>query len=168
MSNEQSGQRAAEKIKDDLVLKAQSGANASQALNEEALFRQLGERIDILQSRPELTSEFDPKIPANYARRPTKDDAIELGRRVYVRWHRELYRFLCENDELNQSDRNRLFKALVGKEATSAAMIASLLVSSFGLSPAIAAIVGALVLRLFVASAGQTVCEFWKETLDRK
>jgi len=47
------------------------------------------------------------------------------------------------------------------------AMLAAALVSSFGWAPAIAAVVAALVVKLFFRSGYEIACQMWKEKLPK-
>jgi hypothetical protein len=58
-----------------------------------------------------------------------------------------------------------MLKAIFSKEGGGIALLAGGLVAAFGLSPAIAAIVAALLVKLIIAPTAAEVCAEWENTL---
>ena len=131
--------------------------------SDDDLYAELGLRTIAIPREPSLAGEFAPDIAADDFPRPPKAELINLGRRLFQRWERELYRFLCEEEKTDE--KKRLVSAILGKDKSATAIVTGLLVSAFGLSPAIAVLVGALILRILVVPAGETICEYWSERL---
>jgi hypothetical protein len=75
-----------------------------------------------------------------------------------------LHQFCCVPDKEELDVRAKLLAGLTGKEG-GAAVIAGMLVATFGASPAVAAIVAALLLKIVVAPALDEVCQAWRKSL---
>lgn len=93
------------------------------------------------------------------------DASISLGRRVFGAWSRALHGFLCnpsaEDNELSQ----KILQAIFSNKGGGAALLAGLLITSFGLAPATAAIVAALTMRIVFEPAANEICSAWEENL---
>jgi hypothetical protein len=95
-----------------------------------------------------------------------RDDAtIGLGQRIFRRWNRTLYQFACRPDSEDQDIRDRLLSAITGREG-GVAVIAGVLVAAFGASPAVAAIVAALLLKIVIKPAAEEICLAWSKSAD--
>jgi hypothetical protein len=88
-----------------------------------------------------------------------------LGKRILDRWSRTMHDFLCNSDEEDQDLRKRLLGAFTGKDGSATALLAGTMVAAFGASPAVAAVVAALLTRLVIAPARDEVCETWAKSL---
>jgi len=62
--------------------------------------------------------------------------------------------------------RHRLMSALTGREGGAPALLAGTLVAAFGLSPAVAALVAALLMKLVIAPAKDELCQSWAAALN--
>lgn len=90
---------------------------------------------------------------------------IGLGQRIFQRWNAVLHDFICRNDKADRDLRNKVLGAIAGKGGGGVALVAALLVSSFGMGPATAALVAALLIKLVVAPAADEVCRAWGESI---
>lgn len=90
-------------------------------------------------------------------------DVRSLGKRIFMRWSVTLHAFVCKSDGEDKELRAKLVNAIVGKGGGAAAIIAGSLVAAFGLSPAVAALVAALLLQLFIIPAGKELCATWEQ-----
>jgi hypothetical protein len=104
--------------------------------------------------------------PINIDDLPRDGATSDLGRRIFRRWSRAFHQFICTPDRNDSSARDRLVRALTGKESCTA-VIAGMLVASFGASPAVAAVVAALLLKLIFDPAKAEVCETWGTWLEQ-
>lgn len=104
----------------------------------------------------------------NLRSRSGEDDALrtseatEIGRRIFMRWSKTLHAFVCAPQNEDADLRSQLVSAIVGKGGGAAALVAGTLVASFGLSPAVSALVAALLLKLIVAPAADELCATWQ------
>ncbi len=94
------------------------------------------------------------------------DDAAELGMRILKRWNVVLYQLVCGGSDVDPVAKKDILAALkIGTPDAIAAAITGILITTFSVGPAIAAIVGVLLARVLLPAAGQEVCSFWKEKL---
>lgn len=89
-------------------------------------------------------------------------EAAAVGRRIFMRWSRTLHAFVCAPGPEDAELRAKLVHAIVGKGGGATAIVAGTLVASFGLSPAVAALLSALMLKLIVAPAAEELCASWQ------
>ena len=127
-------------------------------LSDSDLFSALGQRLT--SDEPAIASPIDP------------DDLLRtsalqnLGRSVFRRWNNALHDFVCKSSGEDQALRDKLIQALTGKEGGTA-IIAGILVAAFGASPAIAAILATLLIRIIVAPAASEICKAWTAALAK-
>jgi hypothetical protein len=74
---------------------------------------------------------------------------------------------MCGGDPEDKEDREKLTRALSIGPGEVATMMAGALVLHFGIAPAIAAIVAALIVKRFFSSAYEEFCETWKGALPK-
>jgi hypothetical protein len=91
--------------------------------------------------------------------------AADLGKRIFVRCSRAAHQFCCTPGTEDKELRDQMLKAIFSKEGGGIALLAGGLVAAFGLSPAIAAIVAALLVKLIIAPTAAEVCAEWENTL---
>ena len=131
---------------------------------EDELFEQLGRRARAIEG-PEVLgdqSDFDVSFDPSDAR----DAFQDLGARIYQRWEREAFRLVCGDGHGDGADRERLVEAFgVGGTAVGA-MITAGLASTFGLAPAIAAVIAAIVVKRFLRPAYEEFCAAWRGRLS--
>jgi hypothetical protein len=96
---------------------------------------------------------------------PREASYQRIGRILFRRWNCTLHDFVCKSEGEDQQLREKLAAALTGKEGGAAALVAGILVSSFGVSPVLAAIIGTLLIRIIVAPAVDELCSYWTSSL---
>lgn len=128
------------------------------------LFSALGQRISD-SSINGRTPALDTHIDIDDLVRSSAME--ELGRRVFYRWSLALHQFVCNPSSDDQDLREKILQALSGKDGGAVALIAGVMVAAFGASPAIAAIVATLLVRLLLNPAREELCAFWSEKLHR-
>lgn len=89
----------------------------------------------------------------------------ELGERIFKRWSRTLHGFLCEPSGEDADLRSQVLSALASRDVSASALVAGLLVGTFGIAPAIATLIAALVVQLFVKPVTDEICKYWGEQL---
>ena len=77
-----------------------------------------------------------------------------------------MHDFLCTSGGEEQDLRRRLMSALTGRDGGAPALLAGTLVAAFGVSPAVAALVAALLMKLVIAPAKDELCQSWAASLD--
>ena len=132
--------------------------------DEGALIELLGLRAKALQTKPEIAGHFMPDISYDAKYLGPLDDLKALGLRILKKWKRELFNISCGSEKGNSEDRNKILNALsLGEGAAIAALIPVL--TGLGLAPALAAALAAIVVKRFLGTAFDTICEAWKEQL---
>lgn len=94
-----------------------------------------------------------------------KSELSELGNRILRRWSRSLHSMICGSAEEDSEFRARFINAVSGKQAL-APIIAGIAATAFGLSAAMAALLGTLIARYFIDPATDEVCKIWRESLS--
>jgi hypothetical protein len=93
------------------------------------------------------------------------DSVKALGRRVVLRWNRELCEIVCGGKGENEESRTKILTSLKLDEAAVIAAVATSLLS-LGVAAALAAATAPLIVRKFVWPAKDELCAAWKESLD--
>jgi len=134
--------------------------------DEDQLYEELGIRSRAIAGNVAVSASFMPAITANEIQAMgAMDEVKKLGRRIFQRWNREAYHLLCGTEAEDEKDRSELRAAFgIGRSAV-AATLTGMLVSSFGLAPAIAAVIAALFIKRFFQGAYEETCAFWKAQL---
>ena len=142
---------------------AEAAAKALLKADEGQLYEQLGMRVKAMAEDPSKAGSFDPDIVYDHAAMGVKDDIRELGQRVFKRWNKEAYQLVCGSEEEETKDREKLAKAIGVSDAAAAAVLSGMFVTTFGIAPAIAAVVAALVVKRFCRPAYEEFCQVWKK-----
>jgi hypothetical protein len=130
----------------------------------DTLYEQLGIRATALAETPQLAGEFAPAVSYDSVVMGPLDSVRELGQRIFDRWNREAYSLVCGGGEAD--DREALLKSIGVGQTAFAALLASTIVTSFGVAPAIAAVIAAIIVKRFFRPAYEEFCEEWKEKLS--
>ena len=144
---------------------SKTASNFSHA-GDDDLYAEIGLRLIVIRREPSQAAQFDLTIDSDKIPKPPRDKLVKMGKRLFVHWNAALYRFLCEDQEEDKGERDRLFSAIVGDRESSGFIAAGILIGSFGMQPALAVVVGPLVVRLLVVPVGKTACEVWKAEVD--
>jgi hypothetical protein len=142
--------------------------------DEQALELELGLRSNKIDKaepaeRPELAA--DPQLPVTYEKHMGLiDDIKALGKRVALRWSKELHGLVCnptkpEDKKLAEDIREAAGLKGIGLEtALIAAVVPAIL--WLGAPAAIAAVVAPLVVKKFILPARDELCDAWGEALQ--
>lgn len=144
---------------------AATGAAELTKLKNDALFNLLATRVgDVATVRSKSDDLFRSQVDPDDLVRST--DMTELGRRIFARWSLALHQFLCTPSKADQDLRDDLLRVICNRETGGAALLAGGIVAIFGASPAVAMVVGALVMKIFVAPTAQELCATWQSRLN--
>jgi hypothetical protein len=132
--------------------------------DEDTLYEQLGIRATAFADAPQLAGEFAPVVSYDAVVMGPLDTVRELGKRIFDRWNREAYGLVCGGGG-DSKDRDALLDSIGVGQTAFAALLASIIVTTFGLAPAIAAVIAAIVVKRFFRPAYEEFCGVWKEKL---
>lgn len=150
----------------DLSKQAEPAIGELLKADEYQLYEQLAMRVKGIEKAPEHAGDFAMKVTYQSAEMGLRDDVIELGERIFRRWNTAAYELVCGSEDADSEDRKKIAEAIGLGETAVAAALSGLLVSSFGLAPAIAAVVAALVIKRFGRPVYEELCKVWKRSID--
>jgi hypothetical protein len=140
---------------------------AAQKLGEthdiKALYVLLGKQHKVIAEAPDLSSDPTLDPPYDKTHMGLLDELLELGSRIAALWMRKLHELICITSA-DDADRKKLFAALNLSEAAQIAAVSALVLPV--MPPAVAAPVAVIIVKQFLAPAGETLCEYWGEKLD--
>jgi hypothetical protein len=145
---------------------AESAVERLLKADEEQLYEQLGMRAKAIEKDPSIAGSFDPQVIYDQAQMGLKDDILELGHRLFRRWNAEAYNLVCGSEEKDTKDRENLTKAFGVSDAAVAAILSATLVTTFGLAPAIAAVIAAIIVKRFCRPAYEEFCRVWQKHIS--
>lgn len=149
----------------DLSKQAETAVEKLLIAEEEQLYEKLGIRMKAIAQTPIKGASFEPEVVYDSAQMGLKEDVREFGRRLFQRWNTEAYKLICGSDTKDKEDRKEVVKAFgVGDVAVGTAL-ATLLVTHFGLVPALSSVIAALVVKRFFRPAHEEFCQVWKKNL---
>lgn len=94
---------------------------------------------------------------------------VEFGRRFSEKFNLEAYDLLCGNPFKDDGETLKKLEDALEKGTNQAAgLLAPVLITNLGLAPAVAAIIATLVVKKLAKVAGDTICEMWKESLEKE
>jgi hypothetical protein len=150
----------------DLTQQAQPAVEKLLKADESQLYEQLGIRAKAMAQDPAKSGSFEPQVTYEAAQMGLKEDVKDLGQRMFKLWNVQAYQVVCSTQVQDQQARNDMLNAFGVNETAVAAVLASLLVAQLGLAPAIAAVVAALVIKLFFRPAYEEFCGAWKKSAE--
>jgi len=133
--------------------------------DQNQLYEQLAMRVKAIEQEPEKSGQFDLDVEYGGAVMGLKDDLLEFGRKIFERWNASAYQIVCGSEAEDTKDRKRLVDSIGISETAMAATLSGMLVSSFGLAPAIAAVLAALVVKRFGRPVYEEFCKAWSANL---
>jgi hypothetical protein len=149
----------------ELSVKAKPAVSKLIEGDEDQLFEELGIRARAIGASPEVSGSFDPVVEFDEVAMGPLDAVADLGRRIYRRWEGEAHKLVCGGEGEDKEERQALQAAFRVDSATVASLIAAGLVSYFGLAPAIAAVVAAIIAKRFFRPVYEEFCAAWSERL---
>jgi hypothetical protein len=136
--------------------------------DEEQLFELLGIRARAMADDLSVAGSFEPRVVHNSTTMGPLDGVRALGRRIFNRWNVEAHKLICGGEIDDKEDREKLQNAFGMGDVTVAAVVSALLVTYFGLAPAIAAVIAAILAKRFLKPSYDEFCQYWKENLPSK
>jgi hypothetical protein len=129
----------------------------------EALYVLLGKQQKAIAEVPDLANDPNLDPPYDSTHMGLIDDLRALGSRIAALWARKLHEVIC-GTSADTAERHKLLSALNVSQAAAIAAVTTLLLPV--LSPAVAAPVAAIIVKQFLAPAGDAICDYWGEKLD--
>jgi hypothetical protein len=149
----------------DLEAQAKPAIEKLMQSDPDQLFAELGLRQSAIKDNAQVAGQFDAAVSYNAAFAGPLDILKEFGQNLFDRLSKSIYDLVCGTGSENEEDRKKL-EAVVSLGATAVATtLASILVSSFLLAPAIAAVVATIAVKLFFKSTYGAFCATWKNHL---
>ena len=93
-------------------------------------------------------------------------DILNFGQRLFTRLNKASYELLCKDQFDDGETLKKLNEALKDSTAKAAGVLAPVLVANLGLTPAIAAIIAALVVKTLSKAIADEICSTWKNSLE--
>jgi len=94
------------------------------------------------------------------------DDLKALGRKILMRWNKELHALVCGDKPTDAKERQEILKALnLGEAAVIASVAAALL--PMGVPAPLAAVLAPLIVKKFIWPAKDELCAAWGEAITR-
>ena len=131
--------------------------------SNDALYSELSWRVAVTAAAPAEVTGFTPTVDADDV--PRSSASAGLGARIFRRWSAALHEFLCSSSADDEAMRARVFQLISKKDGTAPTAVACVLVGSFGVSPAVAAVVSVLCFRIVFRPAGAEICAQWRKSL---
>lgn len=132
--------------------------------DENELYVELGLRMKTMEEDPSQGISFEPGLRFSTEEAMLdKEDWGRIGREIFNRWHVNLYGLICGSEPDDIGDRDKLF----GDSNLLAGAIAVLLITSFGVQAAIAAVIAAIIVKRFFNPVYEVFCEEWKGHLPK-
>ena len=150
---------------DEITLAAEPAVQDLMLADEDQLYAQLGIRAQALRGDLSASASFAPAVTYDGNEMGPMDEVIEFGRRLFGRWNRELNELVCGTSPTARKDRNELANRLGISPTAAAAYLAGILVTSFGLMPALAAVAAAIVVKRFFQPAVEEFCDAWAKAV---
>jgi hypothetical protein len=151
---------------DNLQKNAQPAIEKLLQSTPDQLFAELGLRQKAIVNDPAQAGLFETTVTYDAAFAGPLDVLKEFGQKFFSRLSHDLYDLVCGDDKENAAERKKLVDALGGGTTVFASALTGILVSSFGLAPAIATVVAALVVKLFFKNAYGAMCAVWQRHLS--
>ncbi|MEM7498579.1 MAG: SGNH/GDSL hydrolase family protein [Pseudomonadota bacterium] len=153
-------------------LLAEGGVHAAAAaaermaasMSDDMLVAEIGRRALVTSVDPSRAVAMEANV-SEAALEGMGDFFHRIGRRLLKRLNRELHDLLCGEGEDDKADRKALGAALDLGPATVAAALVQLLTVSFGLAPAVATVVAAVVMKRVLGPTLEETCAVWGDLI---
>jgi hypothetical protein len=128
---------------------------------QDELFAELGIRARALSRHPGAAGSFNPDVRYNEVWMGDLDEVRAFGMRLYARWDHELHAVVCGPDPGGSEQRTAAADEIGPGQPAFAAYLATVIVSSLGIAPALASVAAAIVVRRFASSNLDELCRAW-------
>ncbi|MEO0429343.1 MAG: SGNH/GDSL hydrolase family protein [Pseudomonadota bacterium] len=141
---------------------AAAAERMAEGMSEDLLVAEIGRRATLTSVDPSRAVAMEANV-SEAALEGVGDFFHRIGRRLLKRLHRELFQLLCGEGEEDKKDRKKLSDALnLGPTAVAGALV-QLLTVSFGLAPAVATVVAAVLMKRVLGPTLEDTCNVWGE-----
>jgi hypothetical protein len=149
----------------DITALAKPAIEKLEESDENQLYQELGIRLKAIATNPSLAGSFDPAVTYSAPLMGPLDDVKLFGKKFFEKMSREAYGLVCGGG-LTAEEQKKFTEAL-GNKIDFGTWLAAILVAHWAIAPAIAAVVAALVVRLFFKPAHSAMCEVWAGKLGK-
>jgi hypothetical protein len=150
----------------ELSEKARASVNSLLKLDEQALYEELGLRLNVMEMSPEISGSFDPDF-VRVESLGIRDDVRAFTKAFFKRVNRQTYELICDADSESVKERNKVLEAFrIGPEYVAAAL-AAFLVTNMAIAPAAAPVIAALIVKVVLGSAQGALCDVWGAKIDQ-
>ncbi|MEL6768072.1 MAG: SGNH/GDSL hydrolase family protein [Pseudomonadota bacterium] len=129
-------------------------------MSDDMLVAEIGRRATLTSVDPSRAVALEASV-SEAALEGVGDFFHRIGKRLLKRLHRELYQLLCGDGDEDKEDRKALGDALNLGPAAVAAALVQLLTVSFGLAPAVATVVAAVLMKRVLGPTIEETCAVW-------
>jgi len=130
-------------------------------IHESVLYFLLASQTKDANSFIDARGDLNIQEAERESKRSGNSEVDGMGQRIFMRWSVALHGFVCAPGGEDERLRESIVAAIIGKSGGATALVAGALVSAFGISPILAALVAALLIKVIVAPAGQELCGTW-------
>jgi hypothetical protein len=131
------------------------------------LYEELGIRVKAYGNDLSVATSFAPQVAYTAELMGPLDDLRLFGKEFFGRVNRQAYELVCGNALTDKKDRAKLEGAFKIGPTDVAAYLAVLLVGHFGLAAGAAAVVAALIIKLFFKPGHEAMCLVWATKLPK-
>jgi len=131
------------------------------------LYEELGIRVKAYRNDLTVATSFAPQVTYTAELMGPLDDLRLFGKEFFGRVNRQAYELVCGNALTDKKDRAKLEEAFKIGPTDVAAYLAVLLVGHFGLAAGAAAVVAALIIKLFFKPGHEAMCALWVTKLPK-
>jgi hypothetical protein len=137
------------------------------AKDDESLELLLGMRAQAIEKSPALKDDVDflPTYDGNTM--GALDTVKSLGRRLLIRWNKELYGLVCGNKPEDAEQRNKIMTALNISVGAAATVIATTL-TTLAVPAALAVVAAPILVKRLLVPGKEEMCAAWLEDINSK
>lgn len=150
----------------DLASQAKPAVAKLMQSDEDQLYEELGMRLKAYGTDLSVGSSFSPEVRYQAEVMGTMDDLRLFGRKYFRGVNENAYELICGKGLTDQQDRKKLEDAFKIGPSEVAAFMAGLLVTHLAIPAGIAAVVAAIVLKVFFKPALTAMCEVWATKIE--
>ena len=145
----------------ELMDEALQAVQALEDADEDELFRQLGLRMKAIERDPSIAGQFAPSRAALEPMGMSLGDVIAAGRNAFSRLSQSGYGLLCSGGPVQGGHFDAFMATLGTNRMAITAGLATLLVGSIGIAPAIAGVLATLAIGKAAPASLQAICTVW-------
>jgi hypothetical protein len=132
-------------------------------LDDDLLYQQIALRVRGLEQDYGRAGDLRLEVSYQAELMGPLDDLADFGRRFFERFNRDAYGLVCGTEDAKE--REKIKQAFGLGRQTVGGVIVGLLITHLALAPAVAAVVAALIVRLFLENSYEAMCSVWKDRL---